>query len=368
MKIGIDGLPLSRKKTGLGHYIFHILEPLIKLRCNDMFFIYAPNSSEDLEQLAQYPNVVIRVCKYFSQSDAIWSQTALPYLCFKDRVDVFWGTTQSVPLWGLHRYKKIMHIYDFVYLYLPKTVSTGRCLYLKWLSYWMLRKADQKITISQATADKLHYLYKITTDMVIHPPIRKEFRPYSEEEICSWIGKKNLHYKQYAISVASFEPRKNLLKTLLIYENILTNNDPQTIIPFLFIGGTGWKNGQLMQLLDRLKTNFPCHIYHIGYCEELELAKYLAGAKFLLFLSQYEGYGMPIAEARKVKTAVICTNSREMRESAENEAVFIAKNCMPDLTQWFRKSSQVNYPFSFECSYQTNEELARCLSTKFDCP
>ena len=60
-----------------------------------------------------------------------------------------------------------------------------------------------------------------------------------------------------------------------------------------------------------------------GYVSDEELAKLYASAYCLCYVSVFEGFGLPIVEAMKSGTAVICSNTSSMKEIGNNSALLV---------------------------------------------
>ena len=61
----------------------------------------------------------------------------------------------------------------------------------------------------------------------------------------------------------------------------------------------------------------------LGYVEREALPGLLGGAEAFVFLSLYEGFGMPVAEALACGTRVVTTDSPELREAGGEQCIFI---------------------------------------------
>ena len=318
MKIGVDATPLCAQLTGVGNYLFYLLEELVQLRPHDHFYLYAIRKSEHLETFASFSNVTVRYAPFLGFSEALWSQTTLPYHCRRDAIDLFWGVTQSVPLLG--KYQRLLTVHDFAYHLFPKTVSKGRGTYLRLFAQRLYTKADALIAISHGTARRLTELYGLKASTVIQPPLRN----MKVEEI-------KVRREDYYVVVGTLEPRKNLVPFIEAYEGKL---------PLVVVGAKGWG-----------EVNIPEGVEVLGYVADEEVNALIKHAQALIMPSLYEGYGMPLKEARSLGTPVICSDVPEMLEAAEGDASILGKGV-------FEREVRMNkVP-----SYPSNRELATLLS------
>ena len=64
-------------------------------------------------------------------------------------------------------------------------------------------------------------------------------------------------------------------------------------------------------------------VHDIGYVAEDQLPALYSGSDVFVFPSKYEGFGMPVLEARACGTRVVTTDSPELREAGGQNAVYI---------------------------------------------
>lgn len=362
MRIGIDATPLTQVKAGIGNCIFYWLDALLAIRPEYQFYLYAPTSGKDLEYFTRYPNVAIRTNALLAQSHSVWGQSTLAYLLYQDRMDAFWATTQLYPWIKRKRMRVLLTLHDFVYLLYPETSSFLKRSIQKLLSKSLFQRADYILPNSHGTAQRLKEYYGLDHHVVVEPPIKPWLKPIDAR---SWPVNQNLRYKEYLLAVGTLEPRKNLEAILSAYADILSAHDLDTILPLVVMGGAGWKNGRLKKQLLDLQTRYPQKVVATGYVPDEDEWQYLAGARYLLLLSHYEGYGMPIAEARSCGTEVICSDTPEMREAAQNCGIFLQKPAIASqLPLYFNRFHPlVRFPTS---AYPTNQEKAARIAHVLD--
>lgn len=355
MKIGIDVTPLQGELTGVGNYIYSLLQGLIKEHPDDIFYLYCIQKGPLLESLESY-NVVVRVSRCLGVSEALWSQTTLSWMCWRDKIDLFWGSTQSFPLLCRKKQKNIITVYDFAYLLYPQTVSLIKSLYLRFFGGEFYRRADACMTISQGTANHLRELFFIEAQCVVSPPL-KTTPPADSDRL---LVKYALQKKRYYMMVGTLEPRKNSVAALEAYCELLEQNEME---PLVIVGKKGWRDKKIKKKVDYFSRRFPHQVKLLGYLPNEELASLMQGAKAYIMPSLYEGYGMPIAEARSLGTSVICTSSPEMIEAAEGDATFIDPS---HFKQEFQQALSSKLPKPSQCNYPTSTELAALLSDLID--
>lgn len=359
LRIGVDAFVLTKPRTGTGNYLFYYLEELLSLFPEYDFYLYAPVRSNDLDYFIRFPNVIIRTSSLLKRRHIIWEQTALAYLLFHDSIDVFWGASQMAPLFKRSKMKVLFTLHDFFYRLHPETMPALRWGLLKILTPLMLKRADRIFTNSYGTSEKLKRFFNLEHQDVVEPPIKPWLRPIEPTVLESWLQKKDLAPKQYLLAVGTLEPRKNFASILEAFAISLKTYDPSQVLPLVIMGNLGWQHSHLTAMISELKSKYPKSLIFTGYVSEEEQWHYLAGARYLLMLSYYEGYGMPIAEARVCGTEVICTDIPEMREAALEQGIFLSKEEIREkLPLFFLRDSQFTKTHPGPQSYATNREKA----------
>src|SRR6476659_5558245 len=123
MKIGIDGIPLSQPKTGVGHYTFEIASGVAAAYPNDEFQVvsqipFAPGAiSLELKNLEFIHQPVNEVTKH-------WWTIGLPRYIARHSIDLFHGTNYDVPVWG--SVPTVLTIHDLSLLLFPETHEERR--------------------------------------------------------------------------------------------------------------------------------------------------------------------------------------------------------------------------------------------------
>jgi len=360
LRVGLDATPLTKPKAGIGVYIYHLLEELLKVKTDCEFFLYAQAKEGDLAYFEQFPNVTIRTNSLLSQSHSVWAQTTLAFLLSKDKIDAFWATNQSFPLLKRKEMKVLFTLHDFVYKLYPKTVSSLKCMIQRALTPSMIRRADYLLTNSKGTAARLKEYYGVEHHAIVEPPIKPWLKPIDLSLLRNWLSQKGLTYKGYLLTVGTIEPRKNF-ETILGAFSLVADQ----ALPLVIIGGEGWKHTRIMTLLENLKEKYPKKIILTGYAQEEDQWHYIAGARYLVMMSHYEGYGLPIAEARTCGTEIVCSDVPEMREAALERGIFLPKeNLANQLAPYFLPGDdKVAKP---ENRYPTNREKVQPVAAILD--
>ncbi|WP_167880654.1 glycosyltransferase family 4 protein [Leptospira congkakensis] len=115
---------------------------------------------------------------------------------------------------------------------------------------------------------------------------------------------------RYIVSVSTFEPRKNLG---IIIEAFLNLNNSADDIQLVLIGTEGW-GPSFEETKRRFGEKFNSKVRFLGFIPDNELAFIYSGALFFVYMSLYEGFGLPPLEAMQCGLPVISSNSSSLPE------------------------------------------------------
>ena len=90
----------------------------------------------------------------------------------------------------------------------------------------------------------------------------------------------------------------------------------------LLIGGRfAWQTGKVKTAFDHAKHQKD--IQFLGFVEEDELPKLIGAAFAFVYVSFFEGFGLPLLEAMECEVPVITSNISSMPEVAEDAAILV---------------------------------------------
>lgn len=316
MRIGIDGRALQGKRTGIGRYVFELCRELDRLLPYATFFVYSnvlvemPVLSERwILRLDQSP-----LAKYMKS--VLWLKYRCGLLCNSDNLDVFWGAATFLP--KLPRsVRTVITVYDLNYKIVPETMSITHRWAFRLFFKKDVARANVVTAISKGSSERLFNLFGRAADGIVYPAIDASFSPQSLTRVQEVLLRHDLS-RPYLLAVATWEPRKNL--ELLIHTFL--NMKKQGLLTehkLVLVGGRGWQDQRLAALLSGSNSVVP-----LGYVPDEQLAPLYSGADVFIFPSIYEGFGMPVAEARACGATVVTSDTPELREAGGEDVIYIA--------------------------------------------
>jgi glycosyltransferase involved in cell wall biosynthesis len=108
--------------------------------------------------------------------------------------------------------------------------------------------------------------------------------------------------------VGSIEPRKNLSTLLDAWLDL--SRDVRQEFDLAVVGPWGWGD---RSVFNRLQAGIP-GVRYLGYVPEADLPGLTAAATIFAYVSLYEGFGLPVAQAMAAGVPVITSNVSSLPE------------------------------------------------------
>ena len=315
LRIGIDGRVLSVRNKGIARYIWELCKGLDTILPQAQFYLYS-------REPIGLPPISAR---WQERSDttsgrripkSLWAVTRPGFMASRDRVDVFWGGTGFIPLVGLSA-RSVLSVHDLVFKLMPETMASRERWAMNMFFEPSLSRAGIVVTNSQGTADRLRAMMRHSAAAVVRPGVSPIFRPQPEVKVANVLLRRSLR-RPYVLGVSTLEPRKGL-ESLIRGFCALQSRGELPGHTLVLVGDRGWRDGPLARLINESGPR----IAWLGFVEDEELVSLYSGCDVFVYPSKYEGFGMPVLEARACGARVVTSDSPELREAGGNDAIYV---------------------------------------------
>jgi glycosyltransferase involved in cell wall biosynthesis len=318
LRIGIDGRAFMRRPTGVGRYVVELCKHLDRLLPNARFFAYAPSELNLPFCSERWTARIDRSWAARNFNRGLWLISRAGSLCSRDCLDVFWGAVTLLPRLE-PQVKAVTTVYDLNHKIVPSTMGASDLWGRRLLFGPSLARASQIVAISDGTAAKLRSVYGRTVAAVVRPGVSEEFTPQPREKVQACLSRYRLA-APYLLAVGTREPRKNFDILVEAYLEMKSEGllDAHSLV---LAGNRGWKDKRLRGLLEHGASR---GVIVLDYVDQNVLPALYTGADALILPSFYEGFGIPVLEARACGAQVVASDIPELREAGGDDAIYIA--------------------------------------------
>jgi alpha-1,3-rhamnosyl/mannosyltransferase len=334
MHIGIDGLPLTAPKTGVGHYTFELARALAEADSESEFELVYPSTFPPIRldtnrgegglpgNLKLKRAIVGPLARH-------WWSNGLPRYVRRNEIQLFHGTNYDVPLW--RRCATVLTIHDLSPLLYPETHRRRSVRRARRRLPLMARTADAIITPTESVRREVceHLAVKPEKVFAIPEAARASFQPTdfaATKDVRCRLGCGD----EFLLAVGTIEPRKNLSVLVTAFEQ-LARARPQSKSKLVIAGGRGWLNDSFFDAMN--KSPARGRIVITDYLHDEELRALYASCRAFIYPSLYEGFGLPPLEAMACGAPVVASRIPALVEIAGTAASFFDPTDALDLAK-----------------------------------
>ncbi len=321
MRIGIDVRPVLNKRTGVGNYVFNLIQSLAKLKANEEFLLFSNSFKEpfDIEELKGLQNCAINHHRFPNAiMNPLWNRfggSLMKTLTHGANILHFTGQIPKNP----GKLPSVATVHDLFNVKFPESVAPEFRVNPKSLAR-SLKKIKKIIAVSDFTKNDLINFLGTPGEKIEVAPHGIETNLFLSHEGKNKLNAQdNKHFNipgDYIFCVGTLEPRKNYLKTLEAFKIVLKSHPNQKLV---IAGGNGWESDKIHQKAKTLQIENSVNF--LGYIESSDLPALYKGASAFIFPSIYEGFGLPILEALSFNVPIAISNIASLPEIAGEAAL-----------------------------------------------
>uniref|UniRef100_UPI0032171E9B glycosyltransferase family 4 protein n=1 Tax=uncultured Draconibacterium sp. TaxID=1573823 RepID=UPI0032171E9B len=318
MRIGFDAKRAFLNTSGLGNYSRTTLNALQKYYSENEYTLFTPEIKIGLLEKQDSFKIVAPPRSDSKWKKSIWRTFKLSEELKEKELDLFHGLSNELPK-GIHKTNipSLVTVHDLIFIRYPEFYKTfDRAIYFNKVKY-ACSAATKIVAISEQTKDDIISFIGADPNKIeiLHQAISPLFFEKAETK------KVREKYKlpgEFILSVGTVEERKNQLSILKVLHSI--NNS----IPVIFVGNPTSYCNDIHKYI--AANNIKDQVIFLKNIPEKDLAAIYQLASLSVYISVFEGFGLPVIESMACKCPVITSNVSCLPETAGDAAVL----CSPD--------------------------------------
>lgn len=291
MRLLIDGRMIN--SSGIGVYIKNVIRE------------FALKSEVNISVLL-YPHEVVTIPEYVKRIDINYSQLSMLNILKLGRItrnyDVFFCPNMVLMPLNFGRCRFISTVHDLCPVRMRDCFPIHLSLLYWLIIFWQCINSAKIFCISQFTKKELkHYL-----PFIRDSKISTIYNGWNKKRCDVVSTVKTAQSRQYGICVGNVKKHKNIIPLVKYLSEHSVDCD-------IYIVGD-YKNFR-SKVIDELPTE-NSNVIFTGYISDEKLDELYRGAKFFLYPSRYEGFGLPLLEAMAYKLPILASDIEVFHELA----------------------------------------------------
>lgn len=303
-----------------------------------------------------------------------WFDYSVPRVLERFKPDLFISTDGFLSM--KTHLPTLLVIHDLGFEHYPEHTPQIVSRYYRKYTPLFAHKADKIITVSEFSKQDIvaHYNVKPSKIDVIYNGASDAYKPLCEDEIAAV---RNIYTagKPYFIYVGSIHPRKNVKSLLLAFDAFKTQNNSDYRL--VIAGRMAWKTDETKNVYEQMQ--FKEEVVFTGHLQLTQLTELMGGAEALVYPSLFEGFGIPVLEARYCNVPVLCSNRSSLPEVGGENALYFNPEITDEIVsamttfvsntahfkQLFQNNYQVKQQFSWEATVDRMEQTIAAMDKRF---
>ncbi len=320
MKIAVNTrLLLKGKLEGIGWYTFESLKRIVaKHPEHNFYFLFDRPFDTSFVFGKNVTPIVLHPQARHPILFWIWFEISVFRFLKKNKIDLFVSPDGYLSL--RTKIPSIAVIHDLNFEHYPQDLPWLVRHYYRYFFPRFAKKASRIVTVSEFSKKDIMEQYGINSDRVdaVYNGRNPDFKPCND----ILLNKKIeilLKGSPYFLFIGSLHPRKNLVNMFLAFDIFKKEKDSD--VKLLIVGEKKWWTKSIADVFDSMQ--FKEDVIFAGRLLPQDLCRVLAGSLALVYVSYFEGFGIPIIEAYACGTPVITSNVTAMPEVAGDAALLV---------------------------------------------
>jgi glycosyltransferase involved in cell wall biosynthesis len=314
LRIGIDIHSVGSQKGGNETYYRELIKEMIQFSCDHSFFLYYTDPRAG-QQIASSDRFSLE--RLLPSHRMLRIPFTLPLRVRNDKLDVFHAQFIVPPFL---KCKTVTTIPDIAYEHVPQFFPARQRAWLKLLVRESAKRADHIITVSEYSKSDIVQTYGVSREKitVTYEGAGEEFLPLDREKAKEELARKYGINGEFILYLGRLQARKNLARLVESYARIRKSGLRHKLVL------AGKQDSLFRPVLSRIRElKLENDIVLPGYVPAEDMTTFFNAAEVFVYISFYEGFGLPIMEAMACGTPVITSRGSSLEEVAGDGALLV---------------------------------------------
>lgn len=320
LKIAVNTrLLLKNKLEGIGWVAYETLKRMVLAHPEVEFYFIFDRKPDEMFLFADNVKPVVLFPQARHPFLYIWFfEISMARALRKIKPDLFYSPDGYMCLRA--NVPSVVHFHDLNFEHFPKDMPALALWHYKTFFPRYARKAKRIITVSQFSKNDICDCYQIDPSKidVAYNGANELFVPISDEEK-QMVRDKYTEGKPYFMFVGSLHPRKNLARLFAAYDQFKRKTADE--VKLVIVGEKRWWTKPIQQTYEQMQCKQD--VCFTGHLNAQELHLVTAAARASVYVSYFEGFGIPILEAFRCRVPVVTSNVTAMPEVAGDAAILV---------------------------------------------
>lgn len=329
MNIAFDAKRLFKNRTGLGNYSRTLLHNLALYYPVNKYTLYTTGVDKSEETMVFRNNPSFKIIEPTGKFKSLWRSYGVSKQLSADGIDIYHGLSHEVPF-NIKRsgIRSVVTIHDLIFKVYPHTYPyLDRQIY-DFKVKNSCKQVDHIIAISEHTKKDIIKYYGISPDKIT--VIYQSISPLFFQQAASMGDRSTLDElkipSEYLLYVGTVQERKCLDLIVKAYPLLR----PEERLPLVVVGAKTKYEQKVRQSIEA--TGIIDKVIRLERLKDNSILKSLyRHALALVYPSQYEGFGLPVAEAMLCKTPVITTTASSLPEAGGPDTLYVSPGSFEEL-------------------------------------
>lgn len=334
MRIAVNTrLLLKGKLEGIGWVAYETLRRMVMAHPEVEFYFIFDRQPDPMFLFADNVKPVVLFPQARHPFLFIWFfELSIPHALKKIDADLFYSPDGYLSLRS--KVPQVVEFHDLNFEHFPEDMPKIHLWHYKKFFPKFARKAERIVTVSEFSKQDIVKCYGVDSEKidVAYNGVNEIFAPLTAEQQ-EQVRAKYSEGHPYFMFVGSLHPRKNLARLFTAFDRFKSRN--KNDVKLVIVGEKRWWTEPIQKAFSAMSCKDD--VIFTGRLSAEDLHQVTAAAVASVYVSYFEGFGIPILEAFKCGTPVITSNVTSMPEVAGDAALLVDPFSEDDIAEAMAK-------------------------------